>query len=402
MLAALAVAMVVGILYMLHALRNVLLMLSFSAFLAYFLAWPIQWLSRKMPRPAATRVVFYTFFLLLLSAIPTAGALLYIQSAEFVKALPGYLQELPSQYDLLNNLLIGIQQQYAPGKEAQGLDAYLAQLVAQMQSSAPIILNRALGATQTFLSGAGTVMAGLLIVPIVSLYLLLDAARFRRSFVRLFPERQHRDVERALDAINKSLGGYIYSRVLMALFIGFFMGLTMALLGVDYWLLLAVGLFIGEFIPVVGGLLAFIPIAIVVLVGPNPTTLFWVLGVNLLLQTVQNYLIAPKLTGETMNIHPLTVIIAMLVGGSVGGVAGLLLALPAAAAGKILLNIFVLRQEEKGIMMPALDLLSQSGEIEFMERGGEIEHLIKPGTDEEDGKEPPGPASSHPGDAPSA
>ncbi|MCC7479485.1 AI-2E family transporter [bacterium] len=400
LLASLAVATVVGILFMLHALRNVLLMLSFSAFLAYFLAWPIQWLSRKMPRPAATRVVFYTFFLLLLGSIPTVGALLYVQSAEFVKALPGYLQELPSQYDLLNNLLIGLQQQYVPGKEAQGLDAYLSQLIAQMQTSAPDIINKAMAAAQTFLSGAGTVMAGVLIVPIIALYLLLDASRFRRTFVRLFPEKTHSNVERALDAINKSLGGYIYSRVVMALIIFVVMAMFMAFIGVPYWLLLAVGLFIGEFIPVVGGLLAFIPIGIVILVGPQPTDIVWVLGANLTMQVIQNYVIAPKLTGDTMNIHPLTVVIAMLVGGSVGGVAGLLLALPAAAAGKILLNIFVLKLEEKGIEVPALDLLPQSGEIEFMERGEDTEYLIKPEQDNVPVSLPPVPGD--PNDAPSA
>lgn len=356
-------------------------MLAFAGFLAYFLEWPISMLARKMPRPAATRIVFYTFFIVLLSAIPTVGAVLFFQTGEFVKALPGYLDQLPNQYDMLNKLVIGLQQRYVQGQEAQGLDIYLRQLAQQLQSSGPVIVSRALGATQNFLSAASTVMAGLIVVPVIALYFLLDARRFRRTLVDCFAERLRPDVESALDAINKSLGGYIYSRVLMALFIGGFMAVFMAAMGVPYWLLLAVGLFVGEFIPVVGGLLAFVPIAIVILVSPQPLDLLWVLGFNLLLQLIQNYIIAPKLAAETMNIHPLTVVVAMLIGGSVGGVAGLLLALPAAAAVKILANIFIFKREERGITLPQLDLISSSGQKIFMEAPEESDHLMKDETD---------------------
>jgi predicted PurR-regulated permease PerM len=195
-------------------------------------------------------------------------------------------------------------------------------------------------------------------VPVIALYFLLDSARLRRSLVHCFTQRLRPDVERALDAINRSLSGYIYSRVILAAIIFAGMATAMGLLGVRYWLVLALAVFIGEFIPIVGGVLAFIPIAIVTLVSPEPTDLIWILLINVVLQLVQNYIISPKLVGETMNIHPLTVIIAMLIGGSVGGLAGLVLALPVAAAAKILLSIFVFRREERGITLPKLDLIA--------------------------------------------
>jgi predicted PurR-regulated permease PerM len=97
--------------------------------------------------------------------------------------------------------------------------------------------------------------------------------------------------------------------------------------------------------------------------------LIWALCAVVALNLFQNYVISPKLVGETMNIHPLTVVIAMLVGGSVGGAAGLILALPAAAAFKILLNIFVFRREEKGISVPRLDVIAAG-------RGGAHEAVL--------------------------
>jgi predicted PurR-regulated permease PerM len=113
-----------------------------------------------------------------------------------------------------------------------------------------------------------------------------------------------------------------------------------AALGVPYGMLLSVLAFVGEFIPVVGWWIAFVPIVLITMLSDNPYAVVWVISGISLLQLVQNYAIAPKLISDTMDIHPLTVVLAMLIGGALGGGVGLLLAVPVAAAAKAVLNQF--------------------------------------------------------------
>jgi predicted PurR-regulated permease PerM len=110
---------------------------------------------------------------------------------------------------------------------------------------------------------------------------------------------------------------------------------------------------------VVGNLLAFVPIVLVCL-SSDPIDLIWLIIGALVVNSVQNYFIAPKLSGDAMNLHPLTVLIAMLAGGFLGGVAGLLLALPVTAALKVILNVFVFKRKEQGIYLPELEAMRES------------------------------------------
>lgn len=357
---ALAVVSVLLLVFALYKLRDVILIVACAGFLAYFLAWPIEWLLRKgMPRPAAVRVVCYALLLIVLGSLGPLGGLVYYQSQTFVRSLPGLLatiEDLLREYQV--ELITG--QMIRPGE-------YLEQLIEQAQQSVPTLMSNVFDYVQTVASGTATVMVALLVIPLIALYILLDSERLRKALVGCFPPRMHDDLERALSAVNRSLSGYIYSKTMMALFVGIAMTLAYALLGVQFSVLLGILACLGEFIPVIGAWVAFIPAALIALAN-GPVTLLWVVILTIIVQLVQNYFVAPKLMGETMDLHPLTVLIAMIVGGTIGGFAGLVLAIPAAAAGKVFLNVFVFRRTEPGIPVPALDLISDDdGSADFLE-----------------------------------
>ena len=88
----------------------------------------------------------------------------------------------------------------------------------QLQRGAPQILNKVFNYTQTVLSGTATVLAAMVFVPMMTLYLMLDTVRLRKALVHVFPEHHQDEVDGALQAVSKSLSGYIRSRVLLALF----------------------------------------------------------------------------------------------------------------------------------------------------------------------------------------
>lgn len=356
----LGVVSVLLIVLALYRLRDVALIVACAGFLAYFLAWPIEGLLRRgTPRPVAIRVVCYSFSLVVLGVLGPIGGLIYYQAHTFVKALPAMLSNVETGLrDYKFALITG--QEFRPAE-------YLDQLIAQLQQSVPGIMSNLLNYTQSFVTGTATVMVALIVIPLLALYFLLDSARLRKALVGCFPSRMHDDMERALTAINHSLSGYIYSKTAMALFVGIAMFAVLAICGVPFSILLGILAGLGEFVPVIGAWVSFVPIALVALTT-GPVALVWVIILSSVVQLIQNYLVAPKLMSERMDLHPLTVVLAMMVGGTLAGIGGLILALPAAAAGKVLLNVFVFRRQEPGIPVPALDLISdEDGSADFRE-----------------------------------
>lgn len=266
---ALAVVSVLLIALALYQLRDVALIVACAGFLAYFLAWPIEGLLRRgMPRPAAIRVVCYSFILIMLGALGPIGGLIYYQAHTFVKALPTMLASVETglrDYQIV--VLTG--QAFRPAE-------YLDQLVAQLQQSVPGIMSNLLNYTQSVVTGTATVIVALIVIPLLALYFLLDSVRLRKALVGCFPPRMHDDMERALTAINQSLSGYIYGKTAMALFVGIAMSVVLTICGVPFSVLLGILAGLGEFVPVIGAWVAFVPIALASLTS-GPIALLWVI-----------------------------------------------------------------------------------------------------------------------------
>lgn len=358
----------VGILalcYGLYVLRNVALIVTLAGFWAYFLAWPAKALSRWMPYKLAIQIVFYTSFLLILGLLGPLGSVLFKQTNQLIGQLPAIALQLEQYTTDLSLELV-------PGQPIQ-LDQPIRDALEQLRQNAPNLLKQAFNASQSILSSTAEVLLALIVIPLIALYILMDTDRLRRSILELFPSRMRGDVEQVMSSINRSLGSYIYNRVILSLFASLAMLVVLLSLGVDYAFIFALVAFVSEFIPVIGAWLALAPMLLVAIATQPPwvaIVLFIAFGV---IQLVQSYVLTPKMMAETMDMHPLTVVIAMLIGGSVGGFAGLLLAIPVAAALKVIVNVFVFRRGEKGVHLPSLDLIGASngpGGLEFREAPG--------------------------------
>jgi predicted PurR-regulated permease PerM len=339
--------LVLLVLYSLYLLRNVALILALAGFWAYFLAWPARELTRWFRPRVAIRLVFYTSFVVLLGMLGPIGTVLYHQVDDLIRGLP-------TMAVTLEESISGFRFEVIPGQSVS-LAESLNNMLEQLRQNAPAVLAHAFDLSQTFLTGTVEVLAALLLIPMISLYLLLDSERLRRALLELFPVRLRTDVGQVLTTVSRSLGNYIHSRVIMALFASLSLLVVLLVLQVPFSLVLGVLAFLSEFIPVIGAWVVLVPTCLIVLAN-EPQQIWWVIIAFGLIQLVQNYLLAPRLMSDTMDIHPLTVVIAMLIGGSIGGFAGLLLAIPAVAAVKIILNVFLFRRPEKGVPVPAWEL----------------------------------------------
>jgi predicted PurR-regulated permease PerM len=172
----------------------------------------------------------------------------------------------------------------------------------------------------------------LILIPVLSFFLLKDVDTFRRSALEMLPKGRWRwRGDEFFQDINSTLAAYIRAQLTACLFIGVVCVIGFSLLGLPSPLMLGVLAGICEFVPLVGPLaIAIIAAAAAVLHGSS-FLVFLVLLFLGVLRIVQDYVVYPRLIGQGIHLHPLAVIIAILAGAELAGVAGIFLAIPVVA-----------------------------------------------------------------------
>ncbi len=170
----------------------------------------------------------------------------------------------------------------------------------------------------------------LILVPVLAFFFLRDADDFRRSAVSALPHRIRRRGYELFKEINATLAAYIRAQLLACVLIGTLCGAGFAVLGVPYPVLLGVLAGVLEFVPLIGPLAAAVVSALLAALHA-PLSALWVCAFLLVLRIVEDYAVYPRLIRHGVHLHPLAVIVAVLAGFELGGVAGVFLAIPAVA-----------------------------------------------------------------------
>jgi predicted PurR-regulated permease PerM len=169
-----------------------------------------------------------------------------------------------------------------------------------------------------------------ILVPILAFFLLKDADGLRRSAVSALPHNVRRRGHELFKDLNATLAAYIRAQLLACALVGGICGIGFALLGVPYAVLLGVLAGVLEFVPLVGPLLAAVASASLTALH-SPLLALGVCGFLATLRIVEDYVVYPRLMRHGVHLHPLAVIVAVLAGFELGGVAGIFLAIPAVA-----------------------------------------------------------------------
>lgn len=175
----------------------------------------------------------------------------------------------------------------------------------------------------------------LITIPIITFYLLKDRKKIFNGIIDLLPKSSQQQVSRMLAKINHLLTSYFKGVFILCLLVGFLCGLGLFLLGVNYFLILGLIAAITEFIPVIGPFIGAVPAIIVALIA-SPFLALKVILLYIIIQSLENSLLVPKIIGEKVNLHPVTVILAMLILSRLIGAWGLFFAAPIAGIIKIL------------------------------------------------------------------
>jgi predicted PurR-regulated permease PerM len=201
----------------------------------------------------------------------------------------------------------------------------------------------------TNVASVGALLLGLvfqvLTIGLFTFYLVAEGPKFRRAVCSLLPPRRQHEILAAWDVAIDKTGGYLYSRLLLAVINAGFSFIVLQALGVPFALPLAIWQgFVSQFIPVVGTYIAAaIPLLVALL--EDPWSAFFFLIFVVVYQQIENYFLAPRITARTMQLHPAVAFGAALAGGAISGLIGAFMALPAAAVIQATVSTYLKRHE---------------------------------------------------------
>ncbi len=315
-------------LWELHRLSSIVLVLILAASFAYVIA-PLVELAQRPIRLAGRRRRL---------SRGAAIALVYVLMAGSVSGAVALL--LPSATEQVNEVIVRAPA-YAQSilTWEHGWSRYYGRLRIPpelRQSIDQSVLSASQGAAESLrgsvlaLVGALSYVPWLLLIPILAFFLLKDAASLRRTIVTALPHHGQLRGHRLFEELNATLAAYIRAQLLACVLVGTLSGVGFALLGIPYPVLLGVLAGVLEFIPLVGPLVL-ATVAAVVGALHAPMLALWAVGFLGVLRLVEDYVIYPRLMRRGIRLHPLAVILAVLAGAELNGVAGMFLSVPTVA-----------------------------------------------------------------------
>ncbi len=310
---------VVG-LFFLWILQGILLLIIASFVLAIGFQPAIAWFEKRgMRRGLGLALVLMAFLLVFGGLFALALPLIIGQVGEMLEQLPALIERLQSGDGLIARIagMMDVEQITAEG------------------TSDPMAAVEVVGSVAGFAFNFLTV---LLVTP----YFAMAMPAIKRWLVRLLRPVHREDFLRVLGESTDLMANFIVGNLIVSVIAGVVTWVGLSLLGVPYALALAAWVAITDVIPVLGALLGAAGVAAVAIVQ-SPETLLWSMVLLFAYQQVENFLIAPRVMNRAVDLSPATVIIALMVGGSLAGLVGALLALPLAALIKIVIDDFIVQ-----------------------------------------------------------
>jgi predicted PurR-regulated permease PerM len=316
-----AAATIIG-LYSLYTVRAILVRILVALFIAVSLDPAVRQLAKRGVRRGLAVTLIFALALLLVSAfLISVIPPLVSQFGNLVDDLPGYLTRLQSRSSQFREL----NDRFNLSDQLQGM---VGTLPSRLGSGVLGFTSRVFGA----------VFNGLTVL-VFTVYFMADMPRIRSGLVRLFPVSRRPQARQVVDLVVDKVGGYMIGNIIISLIAGVVSFIAFTILGVRFAVPLAFVVAICDLIPMIGATLGAIIGVTVALFssGVWPTTVL-VAAFFVAYQQLENYLIAPRVLKTTVELGAAAVLIAGLIGATILGLVGALMAIPIAAAFNVLLN----------------------------------------------------------------
>jgi len=305
------------------AIRTTGILIVAAVFLAYFIYPLVRRLNKDVPLIWAILIVYAIIGLVGTFAVLLAAPKLVADFQKLFAQIPMFARQAQISLEHPTNPLVL--------RIPLETRSYLATLPAQFGKLLQTYGFDAAGKTLGILLSAFSVVATIIIVPVLSAYLLLDAENVRRQFLSLFKPRARVRVNALIDDVDKVVGGFIRGQLIDGAIVGLMIGVMLAIMHVPYALLIGVSAGILNFIPYAGAIVGFVPSVLLALAVNGPTNALIVAGLFAVIQQVDGNFVAPRVLKDNVGLSPLYIILAILIGTELFGLPGTILAVPLAA-----------------------------------------------------------------------
>ena len=313
--------------------------------IAYLLDPVVEKLSRLhlgrwgMPRWLATTMVLGFFILVLVLGVLLAAPLIQDQIAGLIRAIPVYTATAkeklaPRMTEFLAHLSPddAARLREAAGNYAGSAVTWLAELIQRVIRSGAAIAN---------------ILSIIAITPIVAFYMMRDWQGITRRVDDLLPRRQADIIRTLLGQMDQAIAGFIRGQSMVCLCLGGFYALGLSVVGLDFGFVIGATAGLLSFVPYVGTIFGVISsLSLAFFQFDDPSRILMVVGVFVIGQGLEGYVLTPKLVGESIGLNAVWVMFALMAGASVFGFVGLLLAVPVAAILAVLIRFGIQRYKD--------------------------------------------------------
>jgi predicted PurR-regulated permease PerM len=306
----------------LYSIRGILVQVLVALFITVSLEPAVHWLTQRgMRRGLAVTLIFVVafgaLFGFLISVIPS----LVSQGRQLIDDLPSYLDELQAR----SRQFRGLNDRFNLSSQLQGI---IGSIPGRIGSGVLGFTGRLFGALFSTLT-----------VLVFTAYFMAGLPRLRNGLVWLFPAERRPRAKQVVDLVVDKVGGYMIGNIIISILAGIASYVAFKVLGVPFATPLAVLVAVFDLIPMIGATLgAIVGVLVALFTGPLWPTTVLVAAFFVAYQQLENYLIAPRVLRTTVDIGASAVLLAGLIGATLLGLVGALMAIPVAAALNVLLN----------------------------------------------------------------
>jgi len=323
---------VIAAFWILQRLGDLVAWVIISLFLSFALEPLTNRLERRgWKRGTATGLIIFGSLVLFVVFVGSMVPLIVSQARELIESAPRFVNQISNfAFDRF------------------GLELSTQDLIARLTNIGSTFGVNGGNVASNVLGIGGRLFGGVLqlfTIALLTFYLVVDGPKVRRKSMALMPAKQQKLFLETWEIAIEKMGGYLYVRLILAGLSALTAFIIMTVARVPYALPLALWMgLISQFIPVVGTYIAAaVPITVALL--ENPWSALVIVVYVVLYQQVENFMISPKLTAHTMQLHPAIAITAALAGGTLYGAIGAFLALPAAAIVQVVIGSYFRRHD---------------------------------------------------------
>lgn len=297
--------------------------------LLYYLLNPIvDFMEKyKINRLVAITIVFVLIGLLIVWGLAVAIPNLQHQAVSFSKNVPTYLKQA-------NKMIDDVLTNYISDDLKPQIEEFTNNLSTQIATWASNFSSRAVNWASNLISTASQIIVAIIIMPFILFYLLRDGKNLKGYVVQFLPTKFRESFGQVMTDVNTQLANYVRGQVTVAMIVSFMFMILFKIIGLRYGVTLAVVAGVLNLVPYLGSFLAMLPALVLGLIA-GPLMLLKVIVVFIVEQTLEGRFVSPLILGSQLSIHPITILFVLLTSGSMFGIWGVLLGIPAYASAKV-------------------------------------------------------------------